>query len=87
MKLISNILSMIVNYYLTSCVTLLLIMHSVHTHPLPSFCWGWGWGWGLEPSTQFSKRGGLTGPQSLEGVPGKEGGDFFQEGEEGAIFT
>ena len=29
---------------------------------------------GVEPPTKFSKRGGLTGPQLLEG------GDFFQGG-------
>ena len=36
---------------------------------------------GVEPPTKFSKKkggGGLTGPQLLEGVPGKEEGDFFQ---------
>ena len=32
----------------------------------------------VEPPTKFSKRVGLTGPQLLEGVAGKEGGDFFQ---------
>ena len=33
----------------------------------------------VEPSTNFSKRGGgLTGSQFLEGVAGKEGGDLFQ---------
>ena len=43
-------------------------------------------GGGAEPPTKFSKRGGgLTGPQLLEGVAGKKGGDFFQEGV--AIFT
>ena len=30
---------------------------------LPHFCWGRE----VEPSTKFSKRGGLTGPQLLEG--------------------
>ena len=39
------------------------------------FCWGGG---GVEPPTKYSKRGGLTRPQLLEGVAGKEGGDFFQ---------
>ena len=34
----------------------------------------------VEPPTKFSKRVGLTGPQLLEGVAGKEGGDFFQGG-------
>ena len=37
-------------------------------------------GGGVETPTKFSKRGGLTGPQLLEGVAGKEGGDFFQGG-------
>ena len=32
------------------------------------------------PPTKFSKRKDLTGPQLLEGVAGKEGGDFFQGG-------
>ena len=41
----------------------------------------------VEPPTKFSKSGDLTGPQLLEGVAGKEWGDFFQ-GEWGvAIFT
>ena len=34
----------------------------------------------VEPPTKYSKRMGLTGPQLLEGVAGKEGGDFFQGG-------
>ena len=33
----------------------------------------------VAPPTKFSKRGGgLAGPQPLEGVAGKEVGDFFQ---------
>ena len=60
------------------------VIHSVH---LPVFYVTEG----VEPPTQFSKRedgaGGLAWPQFLEGVAGKEGGDFFQ-GEGGvAIFT
>ena len=47
----------------------------VNTPPL-SAAGGRGGG-GLEPPTKFSKRGGLTGLQLLEGVAGKEGGDFF----------
>ena len=39
----------------------------------------------VEPPTKFSKRGGLTGPQFLEGVAGKEGVTFFK-GEGVAIF-
>ena len=36
---------------------------------------------GVEPPTKFSKRGGeLTGPRPLEGVAGKERGDFFRVG-------
>ena len=35
---------------------------------------------GDEPPTKFSKRWGLTVPRLLEGVPGQEGGDFFQGG-------
>ena len=44
-------------------------IHSVH--PL-SFCWG------VEPSTKFSKRGGFTEPQLLEGGCWERGDDFFQ---------
>ena len=33
---------------------------------------------GVEAPTKFSRKGGLTRPQLLEGVAGKEGGDFFQ---------
>ena len=54
----------------------LLNSHSVHP-PLSD-------GGRVEPPTKFSKRGGLTGPQLLEGVAGKEGGDFFRGV---AIFT
>ena len=43
-------------------------------------------GGGVEPPTKFSKRGDLTGLQLLEGVAGKEVGDFFQ-GEGVAIFS
>ena len=42
---------------------------------LPPFlleCWN---------SYQSFKKGGLTGPQLWEGVPGKEAGSFFQWGE------
>ena len=66
---------------------LMPLTHSVHPPPYP-FCWGGGG----EPPTKFSKTGGgggggLTGPHLLEGVAGKEWGDFFQ-GEWGvAIFT
>ena len=35
---------------------------------------------GVKPPTKFSKRGGLTGPQLLEGSCWERGGDFFQEG-------
>ena len=36
----------------------------------------------MNPATKFSKSGGLTRPQLLEGkiFGGKEGGDFFQGG-------
>ena len=47
--------------------------HSVDTH-IP-FLLGGG---GVKPPTKFSKRGGLTGPQLLEGVAGKEGVTFFR---------
>ena len=35
-------------------------------------------GLSLQPNFQKKGGGGLTGPQLLEGVPGKEEGDFFQ---------
>ena len=38
----------------------------------------------FELPTKFSKRVGLTGPQLLEGVAGKEGVTFFRGA---AIFT
>ena len=37
-------------------------------------------GTGVEPPTKFSKRGGLTVPQLLEGDCWERGGDFFQGG-------
>ena len=48
--------------------------HSVH-HPFLL-------GEGVEPATKFSKkkRGGLTGPQLLEGSCWERRGDFFQGG-------
>ena len=45
----------------------------------------WGGGGGVEPPTQFSKMGGLTEPQFLEGVAEKEGVLQFSRGV--AIFT
>ena len=50
----------------------LLNSHSVHP-PLSD-------GGRVEPPTKFSKRGGLTGPQLLEGGCWERGGDFFQGG-------
>ena len=50
----------------------LLNSHSVHP-PLSD-------GEGVEPPTKFSKRGGLPGPQLLEGVCWERGGDFIQGG-------
>ena len=50
--------------------------------PPPLSAWGGG---GVEPPTQFSKMGGLTGPQFLEGVAEKEGVLQFSRGV--AIFT
>ena len=35
---------------------------------------------GVEPPTNFSKRGDLTGPQLLEGGCWEIGGGFFQGG-------
>ena len=41
----------------------------------------WGWGGGVEPLANFSKRReGVTRSQFLEGVAGKERGDFFSGG-------
>ena len=51
-----------------------VIMHSGHPHP-PS-----AGGRGAEPPTKFSKMGGLTGPQLLEGGCWERGGDLFQGG-------
>ena len=53
---------------------------SVHPTPHPLSAEGEGRDGGFEPPTKFSKTVGLTGPQLLEGVAGKEGGDFFQGG-------
>ena len=48
--------------------------HSVHP---PPFLLGLG-GRGLNLQPNFQKRGGgLTGPQLLDGIAGKEGGNFF----------
>ena len=48
------------------------------------FCWGGG---RVEPPTKFSKRGGLIGPQLLQGVAGKEGVTIFGEGGGGLQFS
>ena len=40
----------------------------------PPFCRGRR----VEPPIKFSKKGGLTGPQPLEGSCWERGGDFFQ---------
>ena len=42
---------------------------------------------GVEPPTRFSERGGLTGPQFLEGGCWERGGDFFQGGGGGCNFS
>ena len=47
-------------------------------HPPLSAGRGWGWGAG-GVSYQIFKKGGLTGPQFLEEVAGKEWGDLSQE--------
>ena len=55
------------------------VSHSVH-RPLSTGGSGrWGGG-GVEPPTKFSKRGGLAGPQLLEGGCWERGGYFFQGG-------
>ena len=45
---------------------------------IPTFLLGLGAGGGVwfEPSTKFSKRGGLTGSQSV--ITGKDSGSFFK---------
>ena len=55
---------------------------------IPRLSAGGGGGGGLSLQPNLKKEG-LTGPQLLEGVAGKEGGDFFRgEGEgRGAIVT
>ena len=53
--------------------------HSVH-HPFL-------FGGGVEPPTKFSKKGGLDMTLLLEGVAGKEGGDFIQVGGGGVQFS
>ena len=52
------------------------VLHSMHHPPLSAG------GLSLQPNFQKGGRwgGGLTGPQLLKGVAGKEGGDFFQGG-------
>ena len=55
-------------YFSNICVH----VHSGHPPPLSAG--------GVEPPTKFSKRGGLTGPQLLEGGCWEKGGDLFQGG-------
>ena len=57
--------------------TLNLMWNSPHNHSVhpPSFLEGGG---EVEPPTEFSKRGDLTGPQLLEVGCWESGGDFFQ---------
>ena len=47
------------------------------TTPTPFSAGGRGVGGG-EPPIKFSKRGGLSGPQLLEGCCWERGGEFFQ---------
>ena len=46
--------------------------HSLHPHPPTPFLLGGR----VEPPTKFSKRGGLAGPQLLEGGCWEREGDF-----------
>ena len=46
-----------------------------------------GGGLSLQPNFQKVGGGGVTGPQLLEGVAGKEGGDFFWAGGGGLQFS
>ena len=48
----------------------------MHVNPLSPFCWGGGG----EPLKKFKKRGGLTGPQLLEGGCWERGDNVFQKG-------
>ena len=57
------------------------IVHHTHTHTQThthTHTFLLEWGLNLEPN--FRKGGGLTAPQLLERVSGKEGTDFFQVG-------
>ena len=50
--------------------------------------WSFGLVWLMvEPPTKFSKRGTLIGPPFLEGVAGKEEGDFFRGMGGGGFFN
>ena len=51
--------------------------HIVHPPPPLSVLGGWV---EVEPRTEFSKRGGFTEPQFLEGAAGKEIVPFFKQG-------
>ena len=62
----------------TSCQPILRPSFIVCTPSL--FCRSWGAGVGVESLTKFSKRGGLSGSQFLEGGYWERGGDFFQGG-------
>ena len=55
----------------------MFLTHRVH--PLPPLSAGGGLK--LQPNFRKGGGGGLTGPQLLEGIAGKERGEFFQ-GEE-----
>ena len=52
----------------------------MHPPPPATFLLRGGGGGGLNLLPNFQKGGGLTGPQPLEGVAGKEEGGFFQGG-------
>ena len=64
-----------VSFDVTSLYTNIPIIDTLnHSGHLPPFCRG------VEPPTKFSKRGGLTEPQFLQGGCWEIGGDFFPGG-------
>ena len=71
---LSEYISFYISKNVTSYTSIYRTLQNIFIVGTPLFCRG------LEPPTKFSKRGGLTGSQLLEGVAGKERerGDFFQ---------
>ena len=61
----------------TTLIQILFITHSLHSLSSSAGDGGGGKGW---TSNQIFKKGGLTGPQLLEGGCCERGGDLFQGG-------